>query len=319
MPPFTWTFDSPSGVYKNFTLSRQLYEAAIAECVFMDYVRTVEGFGLKSGESATMTRVSALTEPNDPTLVETAPIPEDLLKLSTVAITVKEFGRAVPYTELSDDLSKYDLENPIQDVLKDQMKLSLDTAAAKAFLLAPICYTPTGTTAAPTNSITTTGTPGAVASRNLAVYDLEEIRDYLYDTLLAPHYSGEEYIGIFRARALLAVRRDPNWIPWHQYTNPRAKYNSETGMIEQIRMVETNHAKALPMVGTGGVLGSGVVFGKEAVAMAEAQTPELRAKIPDDYGRFKGVAWYGTLGFGLVWDTANPGESRIVRVTSTAP
>jgi N4-gp56 family major capsid protein len=314
--PFTWTFDSPTGTYKNFNLSRRLYEAAIAECVFMDYARTVEGFGLKSGESATMTRVSALAEPADPTLVETAPIPEDLLKLSTVSIVVKEFGRAVPYTELSDDLSKYDLENPIQSVLKDQMKLSLDTACAKAFLLAKPCYTPTGTAGAPTSAIVTTGTPAVAATRNLQVYDLEELRDYMYDTLLIPHYSGEEYIGIFRARALLGVRRDPNWIPWHQYTNPSAKFNAETGMIEQIRLIETNHAQALPMVGTGGVLGSGVVFGKEPVAMAEANTPELRAKIPDDYGRFKGVAWYGTLGFGLIWDTANPGETRIVRVTS---
>jgi hypothetical protein len=44
--------------------------------------------------------------------------------------------------------------------------------------------------------------------------------------------------------------------------------------------------------------------------------PELRAAIPGDFGRQKAVAWYGILDFGVIWDTANPGEAKIVHVTS---
>jgi len=36
-----------------------------------------------------------------------------------------------------------------------------------------------------------------------------------------------------------------------------------------------------------------------------------------DYGRSKGIAWYGMMGFGEVWPTANPGEARIIHITST--
>jgi len=53
------------------------------------------------------------------------------------------------------------------------------------------------------------------------------------------------------------------------------------------------------------------------LAMAVAQDPELRAEVPKDFGRLKAVAWYGILEFGMVWDTANPGEAKTVHVTST--
>jgi hypothetical protein len=65
------------------------------------------------------------------------------------------------------------------------------------------------------------------------------------------------------------------------------------------------------------VLGEGVVFGEDGVVLAEAMTPELRAAIPGDFGRSKAVAWYGILEFGIVWDTGNAGEARIVHVSST--
>jgi N4-gp56 family major capsid protein len=314
---FTWTWDSPTGTYKQFNLSRRLYTAATADTVFVDYARAIEGFGLRSGESATFTRVAALPEPIDPSLPERELMPEDTFTLSTNQIPVKEIGRAVPYTSLADDLSKYDLENPIQQALRDQMQLSLDTAAATAFKTTPIKYTPTGTVGTPTSVVSTTGTPGAAATRNFIAYDAGEIRDYMYDTLLAPGWTNDEYVGIFRSLALRGIKNDANWEVWHQYADPDAKFNSEVGKFEGIRFIESNHARALGKVGPGAILGEGIVFGKEAIGLAEAMTPELRAKIPDDYGRKKGVAWYGIVGFGAIWGTANAGEGRILHVTST--
>jgi hypothetical protein len=59
-----------------------------------------------------------------------------------------------------------------------------------------------------------------------------------------------------------------------------------------------------------------VIFGADAVVMALALDPELRAMIPRDYGRQKGVAWYGIAQWSVVWDTANAGQARIVRIDS---
>ncbi len=84
-----------------------------------------------------------------------------------------------------------------------------------------------------------------------------------------------------------------------------------------MRFIETNHANALGTVGTNSVLGEGVVFGRDSVALAEVQTPEMRAAIPQDFGRSRAVAWYGILEFGIIWDTSNAGEGRIVHVTSS--
>jgi N4-gp56 family major capsid protein len=314
MASFNWTFDAPTGTYKSHALSSKLYEAAVENSVFVDHVRPVDGYGRNKGETVTLTRVQNITEPTTADLEETVRIPEDEFNLTTKTITVTELGRAVPYTNLAQDLSEYDVENPIQRKLRDQMRLVLDTKAAVAFKLAKVKYVPTGATS---NTITTNGTPGALATVNMNFFHVEEIRDYMFDTLQVPPLEGDDYLGIFRTLGLRGIKRDTKWEEWHKYLDPQAKYNGEVGRIEGIRFIECNHARALGKIGSGSILGEGVVFGEDGVAIAEAMTPELRAAIPGDFGRSKAVAWYGILAFDIIWDTGNAGEARVVHVSST--
>lgn len=314
MAQFTWTFDAPTGTYKSHAMSMHLYEAALQKSVFMDYVRPVEGFGRKRGDTVTITRVANLAEPTSPVLTEGIRIPEDVMSITTKGITVQEIGRSVPFTSLSEDLSEFDIENMVQKRLRDQMKLSLDTLVSAAFKTAKIVYTPTGLAS---DTIATNGTAGAQATENMDVYHVETIRDYLFDTLNCPPWEDDDYMGIFRTLGIRGIKRDPAWEIWHQYTDPQAKYNGEVGRLESVRFVETNHALALSTLGLNSCLGEGVVFGEDAVGMAEAMTPELRAAIPADFGRAKAVAWYGILAFSIIWDTANAGQARIVHVSST--
>lgn len=314
MAEFTWTFDAPTGTYKSHEMSSRLYEASVAGSVFMDHVRPVEGFGRHNGETVTLIRVGNVTEPTSAALEESVRIPEDEFSLTSRAITVSEIGRSIPYTSLSLDLSAFDLENPIQRKLMEQMRLVLDTMAATAFQEAKVKYQPTSATA---GTFTTNGVFAGAATANMNMFHVEEIRDYLYDTLHAEPYVDGDYIGIFRTLGLRGIKRDPDWEDWHRYTDPTVKFNGEVGRIEGVRFVETNHANALAKVGTNSVLGEGVVFGDDAVAMAEAMSPELRAAIPGDFGRSKAVAWYGILSFATIWDTGNPGEAKIVHVGST--
>ena len=312
----TWTYDAPSGVYKNHEMSSMLRDAAIAETKFMQFVKPESGYGKKKGESITITRVSNLDVPTDGRVGELDNLPEDQLSMSTVAITVSEWGRAVPYTSLMEDLSVFNIENIVQKRLKDQMKLTLDGAAADAFksTRAKIKATPTGVSSI---SFGTNGVAPATASANANVYHIEQIRDYMYSTLLIPPVEGDDYIGIVSTKFKRGIMSDPAFETWHKYTDPESKYNSEIGRMENIRFIETNNAGALDdSIGSGGVLGEAVIFGADAVSMAVARDPELRADLPQNFGRFKKVAWYGILEFGVVWDTANPGEARIVHVTS---
>lgn len=313
MANFQWQFDAPAGIFRQHELSSQLYQAAVAQTKMMDHVKPIPSFGKKMGEAVAVTRISAIAEPATAVLSEGVRIPEDSYAISTKTITIKEIGRAVPFTSFAQDLSKFDLENSIQAELVRQKALVLDTMSAVAFKLAKIKYAVTGLTS---STITTNGTFGATSSAAPTIFHLEEIRDYLYDTIRTPPAEGDDYIGIFRTASLRGIKRDPDFEEWYKYTDPSAKFNSEVGKIEQIRLQETNHSQAFGLVGTGSVLGEGVVFGADTVAMAEVQTPELRAAMATDFGRQHAVAWYGILNFDIIWDTGNAGEARIVHVGS---
>lgn len=311
----TWSFDAPSGVYKSHTMSEQLRFAAIAETKGLQFVTPEPGYGKKKGESITISRVAALTVPTSGVLSENVNIPEDVLAITTVAITVNEWGRSVPYTSLSDDLSEFNMQNIVQRALRDQMKVVLDNAVFAAFKTCQIKAEATGVSAI---NFDTGGSATQQAVANLDMYHVEQIRDYLYTTLLVPPFEGDDYIGLVSTKAKRGVISDPAWEPWHRYTDPEAKYNSEIGRMENVRFIEINNTGALSgSLGLSGVQGEGIFFGTDAVAMAVAEDPELRAKIPSDYGRSKGVAWYGILNFGVVWTTANAGQARIIHLTST--
>jgi N4-gp56 family major capsid protein len=311
---YQWQFNTETGAFKNHALSRDLYIAAVEKSVFMDHVIPIESFGKSMGESVTLTRIRQLAEPSSSDLTEGIRIPEDEYAMATTTIVVNEIGRSVPYTSLSDELTWYDLENSIQRVLRDQMALSLDTKAAAAYKNTLVKYQITGLTS---GTFTVNGSFGGASTENMNVYHVEEIHDYLFDNLACEPLDNDDYIAITRTLGYRGLMRDPDWEEWHKYTDPSAKFNGEVGRIENIRFIKTNHANALGEVGTGSVLGETIVFGQDAVAMAEVQTPELRAGMPGDFGRDKAVAWYGILNFGVCWPTGNKGEAKIIHVGST--
>ena len=311
---YSWAFDTPSGTYKNHALSSDLRVAAIALAKFMQFVSPEPGYGKKKGESITISRLAdSPTGLDNGRISEGRRIPEDNITLTTIAITVSEWGRAIPYTSLSEDLGKFSPANMIQRKLRDQMKLTMDIGAANAFKSAKVKAIPDGATSL---VFDTDGTPSTTATVNLNVYHVERIRDYMFSTLRVPML-GDSYVCIASTKAIRGIKDDNTWDEWHKYTDPAVKFNGEVGRLEGIRFIETNHLSALSSsLGAGGVLGEAIFFGEDAVAMAVAQDPELRAGIPGDYGRQKAVAWYGILEFGIVWDTANAGEAKIVHLTS---
>lgn len=311
----SWTYNAPTGVYQNHALSSDIRYASIAMTKFMQFSKPVEGYGSKQGSNVTITRVSNVAVPGDDSLVELERIPEDTFTLSTQAISAVERGRAIPYTSLTKDFSFFDIENAIQRKLRDQLSLRLDQLAATAFKVGQIKGVPDGIA-----SITfyTNGTPGETASVNLNVYHIEQIRDQLYSTYHVMPYAGEDYMALVSTKARRSIIRDPNWEKWKTYAEPDAKYNGEIGRIEGVRFVESNNTNALSgSLGSNSVLGESVFFGDDPVAMASVLDPELRAKESEDYGRSRGVAWYGIYGFDQIWkDSANDGEARVIHVTS---
>ncbi len=313
---FTWTVDYPGGPLKNHALSTLILREGVEEAHFADFIRPVPAFGARQGETVTIPRVHNIDEVADATLTEGVRIPEDTFRLSTVAVTVKEQGRSIPFSSLVDQLSEFDVENEIQAKLRQQMTLIMDTSGAAAFKTAKTKYVPTGVAS---STITTNGVAGAQATANLNVFHVEEIRDYLFDTLQAEFWAGDSFFAIMRTLGMRGIRRDPAWEQWQLYTTPEAKRKFELGRLEDTRFLETNHGRALGKIGLNGVLGEAVFFGRDPVRVAEVVTPELRIEMNrnNDFGRARAVAWYGILNWVLMWDTGNAGEANVVHVSST--
>jgi N4-gp56 family major capsid protein len=318
MADFSWSYDAPTGVYKSNALSAKLREQSIVESKFMDFVRTEPGFGKKRGESMTITRANILTQPTSAALSERDRIPVDDFSLTTTAITVSEYGRAVTFTHMSQLLSKFDPQDPIQKALRKQMTKALDRLAATTMKTVYLKYIPTSLTG---GSFDEDGTASTSALVNITKAHLGAIRDAFADTYVVDPYEGDDYIGLISTKGLRGIKDDTNFETWKQYLREGdTLHNSEVGKIESIRCIEIKDTTCLPNnSGTSSCLGEGIIFGDDFCAMIEAETPEVRVQLNygQDHGRVHSAAWYGVVGLGLIWpETATAGKVKACHVDS---
>lgn len=318
MDEFGWTPDLESGYSSNRVLSSKVREAAIASTLVMPFAETEPGMGAGRGsDTVTIHRIGNLAEPTDPRFEEHDRIPIDRLTTSTRTVTVQYFGRAVPYTHKAQLLAHYDVRDKIQRRLRQQMALSLDTAAAVALKDGMINFIPSSSVA---GTFDVDGTPTNTAAANLSVTHVKLIRDYAKDTLHIPGYNGSnKLVCIASTKALRGIKDSPEFIAWNAPQNRDQAFTMPwAGEIEGIRFLEADHVQAFSNnKGTNGVLGEAVFFGEDALAMALVMDPELRAAIPGNFGLSMAVAWLGMLEFVNTWgDSASDGEARTITVTS---
>lgn len=313
---FSWNLDITNGVMLNHALSAKLRFASIAKTKFVGFTRPEPGYGKKKGESITIQRIRNIEKPTSAVITEGQRIPVDQFRISTTAIEPNQLGRSVEYYDLAEQLNNFDIKQPIQKKLLQQMSLVLDDLAADAFKEAKIKFIPTSLSG---GTFDTDGTASTSALANISIDHCGIIRDYLTDTIHCDPFGDDMYVGLGSTKLLRGIKNDPAFIEWRKYLQPGdVLYRSEVGSVEGIRWVEINNTSALSNAkGTGSVLGEGLVFGDDAVALGEVVSPHLRVAIPGNFGLVKAVAWYGNLGFGPVWDTANDGEANIIHITSS--
>jgi hypothetical protein len=125
-----------------------------------------------------------------------------------------------------------------------------------------------------------------------------------------PAYQGDDYMAVARP-ATYGTFKD-NLEDIRKYVEQGFSYimNGEIGRYEGIRFVEQTHV----VVGAMSTLGSTwaanaksdwiLFMGEDTVAEAVAIPEEIRGKLPGDFGRDRGVAWYYLGGFALVHTVA---------------
>ena len=317
----TWEFDAAVGIYKNFQLSNELRKVAAGATIVAPFTHA-HGINFKpnAGEGVNIMHIERLPNSVSSRLQENNRIPIRKTAFGNRIIKVMEMGEGVEYTNLMLRLGKFNIRDEFQKLLKVQMEEALDTESAFGFMdptAVKLVFTPTSLTG---GTWATDGTPGALATAGLTFDHCTILADYLRDTIHCPPYEGDNFVGISANKNLRSLKQDRYWQEWHKYLSKGDfVFKGEMGMTERIRWVECNRALAFSNVaGASSYLGQAVIFGDDAVARITAETPHLRldTNYQSDFGRSQACAWYGIIGIGSVWDSADDGKAKIIRLDS---
>lgn len=318
-----WAVNSLGGFMYSRQLSSVLRMAVQPLVKFRQFadVRDASQQGKKKGDIFTWDVFSDVATPGA-VLSETNTMPETNFTIVQGTLTVTEAGNSVPYSGKLDNLSKFPVMELIQKVLKNDAVKTFDRLAWAQFNQTPLRAIPTAGTDTAAITLFTNGT---VTGTNNVAYNnahAKSVVDLMKERNI-PAYLGDDYYALAWPTTLRAFKNNLETI--HQYSDTGFKLimNGEIGRYENVRYVEqTNIAKG---TGTDGITQTTwanaksdwlFFFGNDTVAEAIAVPEEMRGKIPSDYGRSKGVAWYYLGGFGIVHTLA--ANARIVKWDSLA-
>lgn len=244
-------------------------------------------------------------------LEETEAMPQSGFKIKQQSLTVKELGNSVPYSGLLDNLSKQPVTEIIHKVLKNDCKKTLDGQAFNQFNATGLRVAPSGGNSLTAIVYVENGTSVTTNNVELGKGHIKAVVDLMKERNIPP-YQADDYFSIAWPTTFRTLKNDLESL--HQYveTGFTKIMNGEIGRYESVRFVEqTNVAK-------GGAADSttytfrvadawnnaksdwAFFFGEDTVAEALCIPEEIRGKIPTDYGRSRGVAWYYLGGFGIV-------------------
>lgn len=270
--------------------------------------------GLHAGETYSWNVYSRVSTGGG-TLNENIEMPTTNFTVSQQSMSITEYGNSVPYTGKLDDLSKHPVTEIIQKVLKIDAKETLDGAAWAQFNRAPINVAPTGGNS--TTSVTVTQGNTAITN-NIAMNNnhVKAISDAMKEANVPP-YTADDYYAIGWPTTFRAFKNALEAIHMYVETGFALIANGEIGRYEGIRFIEQTaiaHGGAVnasgytfrnPVPWTNGQSDWVYFFGADTVAEAIVIPEEIRGKIPSDYGRSRGIAWYYMGGFGLVHPDAD--------------
>jgi N4-gp56 family major capsid protein len=309
-----WSVNATGGYLANPKLSKTMRHAAQPMFKFRQFTRMEKAIGKGKGDTVDFNKVSNI-QAQGGTISEAARIPESNILIRRGQLVLEEYGNSIPYTGKLDDLAEFSVDNIITRALRDDMAKVMDAAVATVFKTTDVSYSPQ---TASTGTWNVAGSP-ASALVGLNLFHVKEVVDAMKTGLFGsgnqgnpvPPYDGENYVAIASVNALRGLKDDPDFEEVMKYADPERLLTGEVGRIYGCRFIETNNTAVLAPHATSG---NAVFFGADPVIEAMAVPEEIRAKIPEDYGRSKGIAWYGLVGFELVWDFTTDSEQHVVLV-----
>ena len=263
-------------------------------------------------------------------LAETDRIQSSSMDMTQNSLTVVEMGRAIEHTQKAQLLSFQEWEGIVENGLSFMAGAQFDVEAYLQFKETPIRVSPTSGTSTTSITAVTNSTPVTTNNVALGTGHVKAIGDYMKNRNIPPHMQRDSYVCISSVNNLRGIKNSLESV--HQYTETGLSFikYGEIGRYEDFIFVEQT------MIPEGGAYDSttfdaytntadawnnalsswAMFFGDDPVTEAPVVPEEVRAKLPEDYGRDKGAAFYYLGGFGIthpdatntriaMWDSAS--------------
>lgn len=331
-----FSVNSLGGFYASFNLSKELRMGVQAISKFRQFCDIKDAWGkvTRTGQTFTWDVVPMLPRASR-ALAETNTIAQGNHVILQGTLTMNERGFSIPYTEMLESLAIPSVRQPIMKVLKEDAASDIDSLVFQQFNSTPLRAVSTSS-ADTAFTLTTNGTATATNGTLLSKINVRAIIDGMKGRNI-PFYTERDYYAIARPSALRLLKNDMESIFQYTETGLGMIMNGEVGRYNDCRFVEQTNIPAGgaadsgtfdPFTNTGDPWGTGVggdwvfFFGADTVCEAMHTPEEIRAKIPDDYGRSKGIAWYALLGYGLTHGSgannspAGQAQARVVKFDS---
>lgn len=316
--------NSLGGFMASFNLSKELRMGVQATAKFRQFCDIRDAFGSvkRTGQTFTWDTVPMMSRANR-ALTETNTIPQGNHTILQGTLTMSERGFSVPYTEFLESLAMMSVRQPIMKVLKYDALCDIESLVHQQFNATPLRVAATAT--GDNVTLTTNSTATLTVSQQISHTNVKSIIDTMLDRDIPPYEHGD-YYAIARHGGLRRLKNDLESI--HQYTETGLEQikNGEIGRTNDCRFIQQT------VIPAGGAADSttfdaftntadawnaaaapdwAFFFGEDTVCEAVHTEEEIRAKIPDDYGRSKGIAWYALLGYGIAH--TNVTQARILK------
>ena len=324
-----WSIPAEGGYMYSDELSDYLRIKAQPLCKFRQMADAPDGNnkGLNRGEKFYWNVYSDISTQGQQ-LDEQQPMPESNFTIIQQSLTITEAGNSVPFTGKLTDLAKHDVQAIIDKTLKNDARKYFDIQAYLQFKQTLLRATPTGGNSATSVTVNTNGVAPAENNIALGTGHVKAISDYMKESNIPP-FADDDYFCISHPSTYRGFKNQLEGVKQYTMAGIAEIYSGEIGRYENTRFVEQNF---IVKGGANDTTTSGAYnpytqtaalwanaqsswaffFGGDTITEAIALPEEVRAKIPSDYGRSRGIAWYYLGGFGIAHpDAAN---SRIVLV-----
>ncbi len=264
-------------------------------------------------------------------LSETSPIPESGFTVAQRSMTVFEAGISTPYTGKLSALAKHQVTGIIDRTLRDDNRKFHDTEVYLQFASTPLRASPTSGNSTTSVDVNTNSTAPTTNNVNMGTGHLKAISDFMKERNI-PAFADDCYVCVSHATTFRPFKNELESLRMYTETGIAQIFRGELGKYEDIRFIEQNQ---IPKGGANdsttfdvwaGATGADAwnnaksswafFVGGDTCLEAPVIPDEIRAKLPGDYGRSHGIAWYYLGGYGLVHPDAT--NARIVMWDSAA-